>query len=117
MPEIQLTGLSLDEPSLTLWHYGRVRVDESAIVVADGVPEMEIATGAWVAAIRPIRRGFHSGVGIILCKGKHGIATEVRNTNLRFSVIITTPTSHCQRRSDGSQDDQIRARRLSMEQS
>jgi len=33
----------LREPSLTLWHRSRVRVNNSVIVVADGVPEMEIA--------------------------------------------------------------------------
>lgn len=58
-------------------------------MVADGVLEKE------VAKIRPIRRDrLHSGLGI---KQKHGIAVEVRNTNLRFSMIMTTPTNRCQK--------------------
>ena len=33
---------------------------------------------------------------MVSCKGKHGIATEVRDTNLRFSMIITTPANRYQ---------------------
>ena len=69
-------------------------------------PEMEIR----------LRSGqSRSGQGMvdILVQGEHGIATEVRDTNLRFSMIITTPANRCQSRSDGSRDP-IRAWQLSM---
>jgi hypothetical protein len=36
---------------------------------------------------------FTQGKRTVLCKRKHGIATEVRDTNLRFSMIITTPAN------------------------
>jgi len=65
------------------------------MVVLDGVPEKEVAMG-WVK-IRPIKRGLHSGEGMVSCKRKHGIATEVRDTNLRFSMTTTTPTNRCQK--------------------
>lgn len=89
MSQIQLTDFALDEPSLTLWHCGRVCVNELAM---DGVLEKE------GAKIQPIRRaGLHSGSPMVLCKRKHGITTEVRDTNIRFSMIITTPANRCQK--------------------
>jgi hypothetical protein len=43
MSKIQLADYALDEPPLTFWHRGRACVNESVIVVADGVPEKGIA--------------------------------------------------------------------------
>jgi len=105
---IQLTDSAFDEPSLTLWHCGRAALFKSVIVVADGVPKME--TG-----LARLRSGQScSDEGVVSCKGKHGIATEVRDTDLRFSMTITTPANGCQSRSDGSKGDPNRARQLSM---
>ena len=72
--QIQLTGstLDVDELSLTLWHCGRVRVDELMIVtVVDGVLEMEIPM--WVARVRSdqsdLDAGFTLGKGWSRAKG------------------------------------------------
>ena len=90
MLRIQLTDFAFDEPQLTLWHCGRVCVNDLVIVVADGVLEKEVAKtrpatnqARW-ASLR-LRGG--------LVQTETWDCNRGKNTNLRFSMIITTPTN------------------------
>lgn len=81
------------------------------IVVVDGVLEKEVAK---------IRGSDQSGAvglkprdGLAQTKNMHGIATEVRSTNLRFFHDNNRSGQHS--RSDGLDGPKIRARQLSRE--
>ena len=63
--------------------------------MADGVLEKEVAMQRGQDPNQSDARGLHSGYRVVLCKRIHGIVAEVRDTNLRFFTITTTPTNRC----------------------
>ena len=94
MSQIQLIDFALEEPLLTLWHCGQVCVNESVIVVVDGVLKKE------VAKIRPAtnqtrRTSLRLRGGLV--QTKTWDCNRGRSTNLRFSMIMTTPANRYQK--------------------